>query len=123
MEESILESIKKLLGAENLEEFDDNIRIFINGGLNILTENGVGDPKGFRITENNETWSDFITNDNPILYELCKDYIFLRTKILFDSEQIKGGTLTAYKEQMNEVLWRICQQADPADFFETHKED
>lgn len=123
MEDSILETIKKLLGAENMSEFDDNIRIFINGAINTLTENGVGDPKGFRITDANEPWSDFITNDNPILFELCKEYIYLRTKLLFDPASMSSYAQTAVKDQLAEDLWRIREQADPADIFEVVDED
>ena len=123
MNDSILETIKKLLGAENITEFDDNLRIFINGAINTLTENGVGDPKGFRITNANEPWSDFITNDNPVLFELCKEYIYLRTKLLFDPSSMSSYATEAIKEQLQEDLWRIREQADPADIFEVNEED
>lgn len=120
MNESILETIKKLLGAENLSEFDADIRIFINGALNTLTQNGVGDPKGFRITEEDETWEDFITNDNIQLFELCKEYVYLRTRLLFDPGSLSSFAKDAMKEQADEDLWRIREQADPADIFEVN---
>lgn len=123
MEESILETIKKLLGAENLSEFDENLRIYINGALNTLTQNGIGDPKGFRITDADETWEQFITNDNIELYELCKEYVYLRTKLLFDPGSMSSYAMNAVKEQIQEDLWRIREQADPADIFETEDED
>lgn len=123
MEDSILETIKKLLGAENLEEFDDNLVIFINGAINTLTQNGVGDPKGFRITGSDEKWSDFITNNFEELYELCKEYIYLRTKLLFDPASMSSYAMNAVKEQIQEDLWRIREQADPADIFETEDEE
>lgn len=123
MDDSILETIKKLLGAENIDEFDSNIVIFINGALNTLTENGIGDPKGFRINGSEETWDQFITNDNSNLYELCKEYIFLRTKLLFDPGSMSSYATNAVKEQLQEDLWRMREQADPADIFETEVED
>lgn len=123
MNESILETIKKLLGAENLSEFDADIRIFINGALNTLTQNGVGDPKGFRITEEDETWKDFITNDNIQLFELCKEYVYLRTRLLFDPGSLSSFAKDAMKEQADEDLWRIREQADPADIFEVNEDD
>lgn len=123
MEDSILESIKKLLGAENLEEFDDNLIIFINGSINTLTQNGVGNPKGFRITGSDEVWSDFITNPNIELYELCKEFIYLRTKVIFDPTSMSSYALKACQDQANEDLWRIREQADPADIFETEDEE
>lgn len=123
MEDSILETIKKLLGAENLDEFDSNIVIFINGAINTLTENGVGDPKGFRITGSDETWDQLITNNNPTLYELCKEYIFLRTKLLFDAGSMSSYATNAVKDQIQEDLWRIREQADPADIFEVNEDE
>ena len=119
MEDSILDTIKKLLGAENMTEFDDNIKIFINSAINVLTENGIGDPKGFRITGSTETWADLITNDNPILFELCKEFIYLRVKMVFDPPSI-GSLNSAMKEQIQEDLWRIREQAEPADYFNTN---
>ena len=123
MEDSILESIKKLLGAENLEEFDENIVIFINGALNTLTQNGIGNPKGFRITGSDEKWDDFITNANEELYELCKEFVYLRTKLLFDPSSMSSYATNAVKDQIQEDLWRIREQADPADIFETEDEE
>ncbi len=119
MENSILETIKQLLGLENVDAFDSNLIIFINGALNVLTENGIGNPKGFRISGDTETWGQFITNQNIELFELCKEFVYLKVKIVFDTSGMSSYVLKALEEQAKEDLWRICQQADPADFFET----
>ena len=76
MNDSILDTIKKLLGLENVDSFDDNLIIFINGALNVLTENGIGPVTGYRITSKTNTWSEFITNDNLQLFELCMDELY-----------------------------------------------
>ena len=120
MEDSILESIKKLLGAEEMDAFDDNLIIFINGALNILTQNGIGSPKGFSIKTGDETWEDFITNSNKELYEICKEYVYLKVRLVFDPQT--GSVLDYYQKQIEEDLWRIREQADPADIFEVNKE-
>lgn len=119
MSESILDTTKKSLGAENLTEFDDNLKMFINGALNILTQNGVGPVTGFRIT-GNETWSEFLQTDHEELYELCKEFIYLDVKMVFDPPI--GSVMDYYKARREEVLWRIREQADPADIFEVDKE-
>lgn len=123
MDESILVTIKRLLGCENMDEFDDNLRIFINGAINTLTQNGVGPKTGFRITDADETWSDFLTMSYPDLFEIVKEYIYLRTKILFDPGSMSSFASEAIKNQMEEDLWRIREQADPADYFEVEKEE
>ena len=120
MEDSILETIKKLLGAENMTEFDDNIKIFINSAINILTENGVGDPKGFRITGSTETWDQFITNQNIELFELCKEFVYIKVKIVFDTSGMSSYVLKTLEELAKEDLWRIREQAEPADYFNTN---
>ena len=114
MSELILDTIKKSLGAENLTEFDDNLIMFINGALNILTQNGVGPVTGFRIT-GSETWSDFLQIEHEELYELCKEFIYLDVKMVFDPPI--GSVMDYYKQRKEEVLWRIREQADPADIF------
>lgn len=49
MSESILTSIKKLLGiTEEYEQFDPDIIMHINSVFMILTQMGVGPSKGFR---------------------------------------------------------------------------
>ena len=113
MENSILETIKQLLGLENVDEFDSNLVIFINGAINTLTENGIGNPKGFRITGDSETWDDFITNENPELFELCKEFIFLKVKIVFDTAGMSSYVLKAIEDQAKEDLWRMREQSEP----------
>ena len=50
--ESILTSIKKLLGIEeSYEIFDPDIILYINSAFSTLTQLGVGPEKGFSITD------------------------------------------------------------------------
>lgn len=122
MEDSILDSVKKYLGAENLTEFDQNIVMFTNAALDILIQNGVGPKTGFRITDaGTETWSDFLQTEHESLYEICKEFVYLKVKIVFDPPV--GSVLDFYQKQIQEDLWRINVQADPADFFEVNKDE
>ncbi len=59
----------------------------------------------------------------PDLFEIVKEYIYLRTKILFDPGSMSSFASEAIKNQMEEDLWRIREQADPADYFEVEKEE
>ena len=61
--ESILTSIKKLLGiAEEYNHFDQDIIIHINSVFSVLTQLGVGPANGFSITDKDATWNDFIVS-------------------------------------------------------------
>ena len=62
--ESILTSIKKLLGIqEECEDFDTDIIIHINTVFTILNQLGVGPEKGFRIKDDITTWEEYIKDD------------------------------------------------------------
>lgn len=66
-EQSILKSIKSLLGSDaDYDVFDLDILIFINSAISTLTQIGIGPPSGFKITGDSETWSDFIGDYNDI---------------------------------------------------------
>lgn len=110
MEESILKTIKKLLGPTGeCGFFDDDIIRHTNTVLGILYQAGVGD-EPFTITGNTETWGDFLGN-NPCL-EMVKSYIALRVRKLFDPPT--GSSVSkAMDEELNELIWRINVEVDP----------
>ena len=55
--ESILNSIKKLLGiSEDYDYFDSDIIMHINSVFATLTQLGVGPEKGFSINDESEKW-------------------------------------------------------------------
>ena len=59
--DSILTSIKKLLGIEeDYEQFDFDIITHINSVFAILTQLGVGPSEGFWITDKYTIWEDYI---------------------------------------------------------------
>ena len=59
--ESILTSIKKLLGiTEEDEHFDPDLIMHINSVFTILTQLGVGPSEGFRIEDESATWDVLI---------------------------------------------------------------
>ena len=112
---SILDSIKKLLGmSPDYTPFDPDLIILINMALNTLTQIGVGPSSGFKIVTNGETWNDFIGNDPRL--ESVKTYVFLKVKIVFDPPQ-SSVVLNCYKEQIQELEWRLNIQVDPVETF------
>lgn len=104
MEESILTSIKKLLGiTEEYEIFDQDIIIHINSIFTILNQMGVGPKATFRITGKNEIWSDFI-KDKDI--ESVKSFIYLRVKLLFDPPA-SSSAVESMNKMISELEWRL----------------
>lgn len=111
MEESILISIKKLLGIhEDDENFDTDIIIHINSVLFVLCQLGVGPIKAFSINDESETWEDFLGEGYPE-FELVKTYIYLKVKTIFDPPS-NSAVLTAIQNQINEFEWRLNSKAD-----------
>lgn len=110
--ESILTSIKKLLGIEEeYDHYDSDIIMHINSVFTILNQLGVGPSEGFRIEDETSTWNDFIPG-NSYLYESIKSYIFLKVKLLFDPP-LSGTVIECYNRQISELEWRLNTTADP----------
>lgn len=108
--ESILTSIKKLLGiAADYEQFDTDIIIHINSAFSTLTQLGVGPSEGFVIQDETSTWSDF-TADDPRL-EFVKTYIYLKVRLVFDPPTT-GSVIEAIKQNISEYEWRLMIAAD-----------
>lgn len=108
--ESILNSIKKLLGidADNTE-FDTDITIHINSVFMILNQMGVGPEEGYKITNASNVWSEFTSDD--VLMESVKSYIYLKVRLLFDPPQ-SSSHMTAIQSAVSEFEWRLNVQHD-----------
>lgn len=108
--ESILTSIKKLLGiAEEYEHFDQDIIIHINSVFMILTQIGVGPSEGFAIKDKESIWDDFMP-ETPNL-EAVKSYMHLKVKLLFDPP-LSSAVMESYNRLISELEWRINVAAE-----------
>lgn len=104
--ESILTSIKKLLGiGEDYEEFDQDIIIHINTVLVALTQMGIGPEEGFVISDRTALWSDFIP-DNMVKVENVKTYVYLKVKMIFDPPA-SSAVADAINRNASELEWRL----------------
>lgn len=111
MTESILTSIKKLLGIdESYTHFDSDLIMHINSVFSILTQLGVGPPDGFSITGNSEEWNDFIAKENHNL-SLVKSYMHLKVKLLFDPP-LSSAVIESINKQVSEFEWRLNVAAE-----------
>ena len=115
MGESILTSIKKLLGiTEEYTQFDTDIIIHINSVFMILRQLGVGPEDGFAIEDSNAVWTDYIPNATLAKLEAVKTYVYLKVKLLFDPP-LSGTAVAAAERLITEFEWRINAIADTID--------
>ena len=114
MSESILTSIKKLLGiAEDYTHFDADVLMHINMAFMVLYQLGVGNTP-FRITDKSSTWSDFLGDATDL--EGVKTYIYLKVKLVFDPPQ-SSAAMEAIKQNIAELEWRLNVTVDPKTTF------
>ena len=104
MPDSILTSIKKLLGIDaDYTPFDQDILMLINAAIATYYQIGVGD-RDFIVTGANETWDDY--ESDPHIASLLKIAIFYKVKLAFDPPA-SGSAMQALKELSAEADWRI----------------
>ncbi len=121
MSESILNSVKKLLGiAEDYEHFDADIMMHINMALMVLSQLGVGPSPPFMITDRKATWEDFLGDSTDLLG--VKTYIYLKVRLVFDPPQ-SSAAVDVIKENIAELEWRLNAAVDPKHTFTATEED
>lgn len=105
--ESILKSIKKLLGVDpTMDMFDLDICMNINSALANLNQIGLGPYDGFYVNGPEDKWSDFLGVNNMHVLQNAKQYVYIWVKRVFDPP---GATnhLTALDNTIKELEWRI----------------
>ena len=108
MEESILKSVKKILGLGNTYTvFDMDIVMHINMAFSILNQLGVGPDAGFSIEDETALWSDYVllSGQEPSLH-LVKTYVFLKARMLFDPPTTSFA-IEAMNRQIEQYEWRL----------------
>lgn len=108
--DSILESVKKMLGIDvSYVHFDPEIIMHINSTFFVLNQLGVGPSKPFVITDDSSTWTDFDAGISTL--ELIKSYMYLKVRLLFDppSSSIHAD---AINKQIAEYEWRLNVAVD-----------
>ena len=102
--ESILLSIKKLLGIDHeYKVFDQEIITHINTSFAILNQLGVGPSIGFFIEDESETWEGYISNYN---FMMVKSFVYISVKLAFDPPS-STALLDSMNRQLNELTWRL----------------
>ena len=105
MEESILTSIKKLLGiTEDYEQFDTDIIMHINSVFMILTQIGIGPSEGFSINDKTSKWCDFLLNSKKL--EGVKTYMYMKVRLLFDPP-MSSTVIECMNRMISELEFRL----------------
>lgn len=106
MEQSILQSVKKLCGiVPEYTAFDDQIMIYINTTFSYLHQFGIGPEEGFEVTSET-TWDNVITE--PRL-NMIKNYVSMKVQLMFNPPQ-SSFALKAIQEECDKLEWRITSE-------------
>lgn len=109
MTESILTTVKKLLGMpEEYEHFDLDIITHINTVMIILYQMGLG-KDGFSIADKEATWGDFLGEDKNL--NLVKSYVAAKVRLMFDPPT-SSVLMEAMNNNIKELEWRIYSTVD-----------
>lgn len=109
MDESILTSVKKLLGImSDYTNFDSDIIFNINSALFTLNQLGVG-KSGFIISDETATWGDFLEQRQDV--QAVIQYVYLSVKLIFDPPT-SSFVVEAMNNRLKELEWRLNVQVD-----------
>ena len=105
MIDSILTSIKKMLGIEEeYTHFDADIIMHINSIFVVLTQMGVGPSEGFSIFDSSSTWDEFVSDVG--VSNLVKAYMSLKVRLLFDPP-MSSSAMESMNRIATEFEWRL----------------
>lgn len=105
MDNSILDTIKKPLGASSDDtSFDADIIMHINSTLLALTQMGVGPTTGFYIQDNTTKWSEYV--NDPFITKPLETYVYIKVRLVFDPPASQV-LIDALKSSAAECEWRI----------------
>ena len=111
--ESILTSIKKLLGiADEYTQFDDDLIMHINAVFMTLCQMGVGPDIPYVITDSGDEWNDF--SEDIETMNAVKSYVHMKVRLIFDPPQ-NGNLLESLKQLIAEYEWRLNVLKDKED--------
>ena len=110
MDESILDSIKLILGVDTeYDAFDSEILMAINSSFMSLTQLGLGPAEGFKVPNKATTWADILGTRQDL--ESVRSYIGIKSRILFDPPT-NSYIMQALNNAATELEWRIRTQLE-----------
>lgn len=108
--DSILQSIKKLLGIQpEYDVFDQDILIHINTAFAILNQLNIGPPDGFYVADKDVTWATYITSCN---LTMIRTFVYLKVKLIFDPPS-STAVIESINRTLGEIEFRLYVEGDP----------
>lgn len=105
MNDSILDTIKKMLGIDpSYTQFDEDVIVLINSAFSNLAQIGVIPNSGYRIESSSNTWDEVL--GEHLNYDNLKSYIYLKVRVLFNPPSTSFA-LQAIQDEIKELEWRI----------------
>ena len=105
MEESVLQSTKKILGiGPEDDSFDLDVITHINSAFSTLEQAGV--PPSMFIEDGESAWADVYPDQPDEQLAMIKTCVYLQVRLLFDPPAT-SYLLSAAQEQVREHIWRI----------------
>lgn len=122
MDDSILATIKKMLGIDAAyQPFDTDIILFINSAFMTLNQLGVGPEDGFSIRDYKATWKEYLING--VNLNAVQEYVYMKVKMVFDPPG-NSFVMSAMQERCKEIEQRLVMQAESViDFHFVDKEN
>lgn len=108
--DSILNSIKKLLGIEpDNVSFDTDVSIHINSTFMKLNSLGVGPKEGYYIEDSSAVWTDYVSD--RFIVEAIKTYVYIKVRLIFDPPQ-NTAVIESMKQSAEEYEYAIREWAE-----------
>lgn len=115
--DSILSSVKKLIGiSEEDESFDLDIMLNINAAAAVLFQLGVF-KKPFTVTSKEDIYEDMIPGGTEDVVNQIKMYFVYKTRLGFDSSTSSATVIEVIKELIKETEWRLQVTFNPVKTF------
>lgn len=105
MTDSILDSTKNTLSIPaSYDVYDGQIIMHINSVFSTLHQLGIGPNPSYSISDDTETWEDFI--GTTVNINSVKTYMYLKVRMLFDPPSTSFA-IAAMEKQIEELEFRL----------------
>lgn len=108
--DSILNTVKKTCGIDaEYDVFDQDILVFLNAAILDLTQNGIGPSEGFVVSDESQTFEDFVGDFKNV--GAVATYLSQKTRIAFDPPT-SSYVLDAINKNLSELIWRLNLESE-----------